>query len=40
MLENKPGWKEEVTPQSPEDVRLFITKKCGTSKQGGEGKKV
>ena len=40
MLEMNANWKPEVTAQSPEDVCLFITKKCGPVTEGCEGKKV
>jgi len=40
MLNKNPKWVAEVMPQSPQDVRLFITKKCAAISEGGEGKKV
>jgi len=40
MLDKNPKWVAEVTPQSLQDVRLFITKKCAAISEGGEGKKV
>jgi hypothetical protein len=29
-----------VTCQTPNDIRLFITQKCGAKEEGFEGKKV
>jgi hypothetical protein len=40
MLEQDPKWIASVTSNSPYDVRLFITKKCASPSEGGEGKKV
>jgi hypothetical protein len=40
MLQENADWKAEVTQKSPEDVRLFITKKCASPSDGGEGRKV
>jgi len=40
MLQSKPNWAAVVTPESPYEVRLFITKKCAPISDGGENRKV
>jgi hypothetical protein len=40
MLERNPDWKAVVHPDSPYDVRSFITKKCGPVTDNCEGRKV
>ncbi|KIJ47823.1 hypothetical protein M422DRAFT_248397 [Sphaerobolus stellatus SS14] len=39
MLEQDPKWTASMTRNSPYDVHLFITKKCASPSEGGEGKK-
>jgi len=38
-LDKNPKWVAELIPQTPQDVQLFITKKCAAISEGGREKK-